>query len=58
MYEIVRLKKETEGLLEGTEGTIVMAYEYPREGYTVEFPELQTEMPILDLGPDDLEAVT
>ena len=57
MYEVVRLKRATEGLHEGAEGTIVTAYDSPREGYTVEFPELKAEMPILTLGPEDLESV-
>jgi hypothetical protein len=42
----------------GDTGTVVMAYEQPREGYTVEAvaPDGKTEW-LLDFLPDDLEIV-
>lgn len=38
IYDVVQLKCAKGGLVAGTQGTIVMAYEYPKEGYDVEFP--------------------
>jgi len=57
MHEMVGLKKATDGPMAGAKGIIVMPYEYPQKGYDVEFPELQAAMPMLTLGPDDLDAV-
>lgn len=57
MYDVVRLKSEKNGLPRGTEGTVVMAYEHPTEGYSVEFPDLDLQVPILTLYPEDLEIV-
>ena len=57
MYEMVRLKKAMSGLPAGAKGTIVMAYDYPREGYEVEFPELQAATAVLTLYPDDLDEI-
>ena len=53
MYDVVRLTRVTRGLAAGAEGTIVMAYEFPREGYEVEFDDR-----LLTLYPEDLELVT
>ena len=41
MYDVVRLKHARESLKSGAVGTIVMAYESPREGYDVEFRTLK-----------------
>lgn len=58
MYDVVRLKEAKGGLPAGARGTVVMAYQYPREGYDVEFPELRETVPVLTLYPDDLEPKT
>jgi hypothetical protein len=55
MYDLVRLKHPQRGLASGAKGTVVMAYEYPREGYDVEFPDLRQEVPVLTVYPEDLE---
>ncbi len=57
MYDIVQLKCEKAGLAAGTKGAIVMTYEYPKEGYDVEFPDLKELVPVLTLYPEDLEPV-
>ena len=55
MFDVVRLGRALHGLAAGAEGTIVMAYQYPREGYEVEFSDLKAPMPTLTLHPEDLE---
>ena len=58
-YEVVRLKSDKEGLKAGAEGTIVMAYEYPRIGYQVEFMnESGHTLAVLTLYDDDLEPLS
>lgn len=55
MYDVVRLIRARAGLPAGAQGTIVMMYEGPKEGYDVEFPDLNEEVPVLTLYPEDME---
>jgi hypothetical protein len=57
LYDVVRLTHYKHGLAVGAEGTIVMAYEFPREGYEVEFSDLSVEQQVVTLYPEDLELV-
>jgi hypothetical protein len=57
MYDVVQLKCAKGGLAAGTQGTIVMTYEYPKEGYDMEFPDLKEVVPVLTLYPEDMEPV-
>ncbi|MBI1353682.1 MAG: DUF4926 domain-containing protein [Acidobacteria bacterium] len=56
-YDVVRLKCPKDGLVPGVEGTIVMAYEFPREGYDVEFSDLSPECSVVTLFPEELALV-
>lgn len=54
MYDVVKLKhpRANDGLDAGAVGTIVMAYDFPRPGYEVEFTTA-----LLTLYDKDLELV-
>lgn len=57
LYDVVRLAGPREGIAKGAEGTIVMTYEFPREGYDVEFAELDQHDPVVTLYPEELDLV-
>jgi hypothetical protein len=58
-YEMVRLKRPTGGLVEGTLGTVVTVYTDPWPGYEVEFCDKDGfTLALLTLYDDDLVAAT
>lgn len=57
LYDVVRLKSIKQGVAAGAEGTIVMTYEFPKEGYEVEFSEHDQEALFVTLDPDELDLV-
>jgi len=56
-YQMVRLKRRTGGLVEGTLGTVVTVYTDPCPGYEVEFCDNDgSTLALLTLYDDDLVA--